>query len=139
MGVRPGPGDAQNGYHARRRAIFGSVLRGPAAQWIDSLPAAEPWDDVRTAGFLNRFTDERDKYRKRIEVENIRRQPDELIKSYLHRLTKAVEKGWPDPFTDAQRQTKCMEFFERGLTPPALKQKSASISNRNTSRNMGTT
>ena len=86
------------------------------------MPAAEPWDDVRT-GFLNRFTDEKDEYRKRIQVENIRRQPDELIKSYVHRLTKAVEKGWPDPFTDAQRQTKCMEFFVRGLTPPALKQK----------------
>ena len=28
-----------------------------------------------------------------------------------------------DPFTDAQRQTKCMEFFVRGLTFPALKQK----------------
>ena len=79
---------------------------------FDSVPAAEPWDDVRT-GFLNRFTDEKDKYRKRIEVENIRRQPDQ----------RAVEKGWPDPLTDAQRQTKCMEFFVRGLTPPSLKQK----------------
>ena len=122
LGIRPGQGDAQNAYDARRKALFGSVLRGPAAQWFDSLPAAEPWDDVRT-GFLNRFTDEKDKYRKRIEVENIRRQPDELIKIYVHRLTKAVEKGWPDPFTDAQWQTKCMEFFVRGLTPPALKQK----------------
>ena len=122
LGLRPGAGDAQNAYDARRKALFGSVLRGPAAQWFDSLPAAEPWDDVRT-GFLDRFTDEKDKYRKRIEVENIRRQSDELIKSYVHRLTKAVEKGWPHPFTDAQRQTKCMEFFVRGLTPPALKQK----------------
>ena len=34
-----------------------------------------------------------------------------------------MEKGWPDPFTDDQRQTKSMEFFVRGLTPPALKQK----------------
>ena len=34
-----------------------------------------------------------------------------------------MEKGWPDPFTDTQRQTECMEFFVRGLTPPALKQK----------------
>ena len=86
------------------------------------MPAAEPSDDVRT-GFLDRFTDEKDKYRKRIELENIRRQSDELIRSYVHRLTKAVEKGWPHPITDAQRQTKCMEFFVRGLTPPPLKQK----------------
>ena len=34
-----------------------------------------------------------------------------------------MEKGWPHPFTDAQKQTKCIEFFVRGLTPPALKQK----------------
>ena len=82
LGLRPGAGDAydaQNAYDARRKALFGSVLRGPAAQWFDSLPAAEPRDDVRT-GFLDRFTDEKDTYRKRIEVENIRRQPDELIK-----------------------------------------------------------
>ena len=58
MGVRPGTGDAQNGYDARREALFGSVLKGPAAQLFDSLPVAEPWDDVR-AGFLNRFTDEK--------------------------------------------------------------------------------
>ena len=76
LGVRPGPGDAQNGYDARRKALFGSVLTGPAAQWFSSLPAVEPWDDVRT-GFLNRFTDKKDKNRKRIEVEIICRQPDE--------------------------------------------------------------
>ena len=62
--VRPWPGDAQNGYGASRKALFGSVLRGPAAQWIDSLPPAEPWKDVKT-GFLNRLTDEKDKYSKR--------------------------------------------------------------------------
>ena len=105
LGVRPRAGDAQNAYDASRKALFGSVLRGPAAPWFDSLPPAEPWDDVRT-GFLCRFTDEIDKYRKLNAVEKIRRQPDKLIKSYLPRLTKAVEKGWPDPFTDAQRQTK---------------------------------
>ena len=71
LGVRPGAGDAQNAYDARRKALFGSVLRGTAAQWFDSSPPAEPWEDVKT-GFLNRFTDENDKYRKRIEVENIR-------------------------------------------------------------------
>ena len=60
LGVRPRPGDAQKSYDEHRKSLLGSVLRGPAAQWIDSLPPAEPWDDVRT-GFLNRFTDEMDK------------------------------------------------------------------------------
>ena len=54
----------------------------------------------------------------------MKRQPKELIKSYTHRATKAVEKGWPDPdFNNDQRTAKCMEYFLRGLTPPALKQK----------------
>ena len=31
LGVRPGPEDAQNAYDTRRKALFGSVLIGPAA------------------------------------------------------------------------------------------------------------
>ena len=96
LGLRPGAGDAENAYDARRKALFGSGLRGPAAQWFDSLPAVEPWDDVRT-GFLDRFTDQKEKYRKRIEVENICRQPDELIKSYVHRLKKNSGKMMATP------------------------------------------
>ena len=47
-----------------------------------------------------------------------------MIKSYTHQVTKTVEKGWPDPdFNNNQRTAKCMEYFVRGLTPPALKQK----------------
>ena len=34
-----------------------------------------------------------------------------------------MEKRRQEPFTDAQRQKKCMEFFVRELTFPALKQK----------------
>ena len=98
-------------------------MRGPAAQWFESLNPALAWNDIRTQ-FIARFTDEKDKYRKRIEVENLRRQPEELIKIYIHRLTKTIEKGWPDPdFNEAFREGKSMEYFVRGLTPPALKQK----------------
>ena len=57
-------------------------------------------------------------------MESIKRQSDELIKSYTYRVTKAVERGWPDSdFNNDQRSAKCMEYFVRGLTPPALKQK----------------
>ena len=75
LGLRLGAGDAQNAYDARRKALFGSVLRGPAAQWFDSITPAEPWDDVRT-GFIDRFTDVKNNYRKQNEVGNNRRQPD---------------------------------------------------------------
>ena len=98
-------------------------MRRPAAQWFKSLNPALAWNDIRTQ-FIARFTDEKDKYRKRIEVENLRRQPEELIESYIHRLTKTIEKVWPDPdFNEAFSKGKSMEYFVRGLTPPALEQK----------------
>ena len=124
LGTRdPADADLQAAYDARQKALFGSVLRGPAAQWFETLAPALAWNEVRNQ-LINRFTDAKDKYRKRIEVESIKKQPDELIKSYTHRVTKAVEKRWPDPdFNNDQRNAKCMEYFVRGLTPPALKQK----------------
>ena len=124
LGTRdPADADLQAAYDARQKALFGSVLRGPAAQWFETLAPGLAWNEVRNQ-FITRFTDAKDKYRKRIEVESIKRQPDELIKSYTHRVTKAVEKGWPDPdFNNDQRNAKCMEYFVRGLTPPTLKQK----------------
>ena len=124
LGTRdPVDADLQAAYDARQKALFGSVLRGPAARWFEILAPALAWNEVRTQ-FTTRFTDAKDKYRKRIEVESIKRQPEELIKSYTHRVTKAVEKGWPDPdFNNDQRTAKSMEYFVRGLTPPALKQK----------------
>ena len=96
LGLRPGAGDDQNAYDARRKALFGSVLRGPAAQWFNSMPPAEPWDDVRT-NFLDRFTDVKDNYRKQIEVENIRRQPDKLIKKQCTQTNKSSGKRMATP------------------------------------------
>ena len=113
----------QAAYDTRQKALFGSVLRWPAAQWFETLAPGSAWNEVRNQ-FIDRFTDAKDKYRKRIEVESIKRQSDELIKSYTHRITKAVEKRWPDPdLNNDQRNAKCMEYFVRRLTPPALKQK----------------
>ena len=124
LGTRdPADADLQAAYDTRQKALLGSVLRGPAAQWFETLAPGLAWNEVRNQ-FITRFTDAKDKYRKRIEVESVKRQPDELIKSYTHRVTKAVEKGWPDPdFNNDQRNAKCMEYFVRGLTPPTLKQK----------------
>ena len=128
LGTRdPADADLQAAYDARQKALFGSVLRGPAAQWFETLAPALAWNEVRNH-FITRFTDAKDKYRKIIEVESIKRQPEGLIKSYNHRVTKAVEKGWPDPdFNNDQRTAKCMEYFVRGLTPPALKQKAQQL------------
>ena len=57
-------------------------------------------------------------------MESNKRHPDELIKSYTQRVTKANEKSWPGPDNNnKQRTAKCMEYFLRGTMPPALKQK----------------
>ena len=47
-----------------------------------------------------------------------------LVKSYIHRLSTAVDLGRHNPtFNDDQRTAQKMEFFVRGLSPPGLKQK----------------
>ena len=121
----------QTVYDDRRKALFGSVLRGPAAEWFDSLDAALTWDEIKTQ-FIARFTDGKLRYRFRIEAENLKRQPDKNIKSYIHRIKTLVDKGWPTPSdADANARTACESqpigkykyYFIRGLTPLGLKQK----------------
>ena len=61
LGTRD-PADAglQAAYDTRQKALFGSVLRGPAAQWFETLAPALAWNEVRNQ-FINRFTDAKDK------------------------------------------------------------------------------
>ena len=33
----------------RKKAFFGSVLRGPAAEWFDSLEVALTWDEKKNS------------------------------------------------------------------------------------------
>ena len=117
----------QTVYDDRRKA----VLRGPAAEWFDSLEAALTWDEIKTQ-FIARFTDGKMQYRFRIEAENLKRQPDENIKSYIHRIKTPVDKVWPMPSdADANARTACenqrigkyKDYFIRNLTHPGLKQK----------------
>ena len=121
----------QTVYDDRRKALFGSVLRGPAAEWFDSLEAALTWDEIKTQ-FIAPFTDCKMQYRFRIEAGNLKRQPDKNIKSYIHRIKTLVDEGWPTPpDADADLRRACenqgiakyKEYFIRGLTPPGLKQK----------------
>ena len=133
LGSRPTVNEntIQTVYDDRRKALFGSVLPGPAAEWFDSLEAVLTWDGIKTQ-FIARFTDGKMQYRFRIEAENLKRQPDENIKSYIHRIKTLVDKGWPTPpDADANARTACgnqrigkyKDYFIRGLTPPGLKQK----------------
>ena len=85
LGTRPEDaiGDLDT-HDNRQRAQFGSILRGPAAQCYQGLAAGLPWKDISDQ-CVDRFTDDKDKYRRRTEAENIKRQPDEFIKCYIHR------------------------------------------------------
>ena len=133
LGSRPTTkkNNIQTVYDDRRKALFGSVLRGPAAEWLDSLEAILTWDETKTQ-FIARFTDGKMQYRFRIETGNLKRQPGENIKSYIHRIKTLVDKGGPTP-SDAdanartayenQRIGMYKDYFIRGLTPPGLKQK----------------
>ena len=92
------PGDAVElaNYTFRKKALFSSLLRGPAAEWYESnITNATTWDDVRT-NFVTRFSDGRNKVRYRMEVEHCIRGDGEEIRNFLHRIKRTVDKGWPD-------------------------------------------
>ena len=132
LGSRPTDIAERTRYLFRKKALFSSLLRGPAAEWYaDSLNDAAIWKQIRTA-FIDRFSDDRDKYKHRITAEICVRGNEELIKNFYHRVKSAVDKGWPlDPkVTQAERDNqqnhrnaKNIEFTVRGLKLTGLKTK----------------
>ena len=80
----------------RKKALFSSLPGGPAAEWYGStIQDAMTWDEVRTLS-ITRFSDGRNKFRHRMEVEHCIRADGEEIRNFLHRIKKTVDKGWPD-------------------------------------------
>ena len=140
LGQLPAPSNDRENYLFRQRALFASLLRGPAAEWyaanIKEEDAAHTWDFLKRE-FRTRFTDGRDRYRFRIQAENIKRTENEPIKTYLQRVKKIVDKGWPTIYvvgaTAAQRTAadnqmpihrneKYISLGSKGLIPNSLKQ-----------------
>ena len=67
--VGDAPGDAGElaTYTFRKKALFFSSLRGPAAEWYqNNITNATTWENVRT-NFITRFSDGRKKFRYRME------------------------------------------------------------------------
>ena len=125
LGQQPNPDDhAEEAqlWNQRRTALFASLLRGPASEWFQNLPQAirDDFGALRNQ-FIERFTDNRTPYRYRIDAENCKRGDFEQIKSYIHRVTRIVQKGWPT-LNNAQASQKAIEIFTRGLMPLSLKQ-----------------
>ena len=81
----------QTVYDDRRKALLGSVLHGPAAECFNSLVTSLTWDKKNTV--FAQFTNGKLQYRFRIVAENLKRQLDENIKSYIHRIKTIVDKG----------------------------------------------
>ena len=88
LGQLPAPGTHRENYLFRQRALFASLPRGPAAEWyaanINEDDAAQTWDFIERE-FRTRFTNGRDRYRFRIQAENIERTENEPIKTYLQK------------------------------------------------------
>ena len=97
LGTEPDAADDEHViYLFRKKALFSSLLKGPAAEWYGStITDAMTWNDFRTL-FITRFSDGRNKFRHRMEVEHCIRADAEEIRNFLHRIKKTVGKGWPD-------------------------------------------
>ena len=121
----------------RKKALFSSLLRGPAADWYESnITNATTWENVRT-NFITRFSDGRNKFRYRMEVEHCFRRDGEEFRNFLHRIKKTVDKGWPDDMEGIaaadhgaeraaqgrQRRQRYMDYSLRGLRPRYLQRK----------------
>ena len=97
LGTEPNEADAELvTYLFRKKTFFSSLLRGPAAEWYGStIQDAMTWNDVRPL-FITRFSDGRNKFRHRREVEQCIRADGEEIRKFLHQIKKTEDKSWPD-------------------------------------------
>ena len=70
LGDAPGDAGELANYTFRKKALFSSVLRGPVAEWCqNSIINATTWKNVRT-NFISRFSDGRNKFLHRMELEH---------------------------------------------------------------------
>ena len=129
---------ALTNHQNRRNALFGSLLTETALECFNTIDPTRNLDQIKE-DFINRFTDSRDQFKCRLEVEGATRQEGELIKNYFHQIKHAVDIGWPEKtparLTDPgqiatgrtvqqrQREQKYIDFAVRGLQPPSLKRK----------------
>ena len=96
LGDAPGDAGELANYTFGKKTLFSSLIRGPAAEWYENnFTNATTWEIVRT-NFTTRFSDERNKFRYRMEVEHCIRGDGEEIQNFLHRIKRTVDKGWPD-------------------------------------------
>ena len=131
LGDAPADPDDLVSYTFRKKALFSSLLRGQAAEWYENnIENATTWADTREQ-FITRFSDGRNKFRNRMEVEHCVRGDGEEIRNFKHRIKEIVDKGWPNDMEGIveadraaerqaqgrQRRQRYIEFTLRGLRP----------------------
>ena len=137
LGDAPGDAGELANYTFRKKALFSTLLRGPAAEWYENnITNATTWENVRT-NFITRFSDGRNKFRYRMEVEHCIRGDGEESRNFLHRIKRTVDKGWPDDMNgieaaqknaeraaqSRQRKQRYMDYSLRGLRARYLQRK----------------
>ena len=138
LGTELDEADAERAiYLFRKKVLLSSLLRGPAAEWYGStIQAAMAWNEVRTL-FIARFSDERNEFRHKMEVEHCIRANGEEIRKFLLRINKTVDKGWPDDMAGVvvveqaaertaqarRRKQRYIEYTLKGLRPRKLQRK----------------
>ena len=138
LGDAPADLDDLVSFTFRKQAIFSCLLRWPAAEWYENyIENATTWEDTREQ-FITRFSDGRDNFRHRMEVEHCVRGDAEEIRNFSNRITKIVDKGWPDDMEGIaeadraaerqaqgrQRRQRYIDYTLRWLRPRYLQQKS---------------
>ena len=133
------PADAAEliNYTFRKKAPVSFLLRGPAVEWYESnITNATNGENVRT-NFITRFSDGRNNFRYRMEVEHCVRGDGEEIRNFLHRIKRTVDKGWPDDLhgieaahhaaereaQGRQRRQRYIDYTLRGLRPRYFQRK----------------
>ena len=134
LGDAPADAGELVNYTLRKKALFSSLLRGPAAEWYESnITNATTWENVRT-NFITRFSDGRNNFRYRMQVEHCIRGDGEEIQNFLHRIKRTVDKGWPDDLNgieavhhaaerEAQRRQRYIDYSIKRLRPRYLQRK----------------
>ena len=134
LGDAPGDAGELANYTFRKKALFSSLLRGPAAE--NNITNATTWENVRT-NFITRFSDERNKFWYRMEVEHCIRGDGEQIRNFLHHIKRTVDKRWPDDMEGIapadhgaertaqarQRRQRYIDYPMEGLRPRYLQRK----------------
>ena len=137
LGDAPADPDDFVSYTFRKKALFPSLLRGPAAEWYENnIENATTWATTREH-IRTRFSDGRNKFRHRMEVEHCLRGDGEEIRNFQHWIKEIVDKGWPDDMEGIaeadraeerqeqgrQRRQRYIDYTLRGLRPRYLQRK----------------